>query len=549
MKDIIYVSGHKNPDADSICSAISYAYLKNHIDDGKTYVPIRLDNINDETKFILNYFNIEDPIFMETIRLKVSDLEYSDVPSLNPGVSIAKASKHFIDNNIDYISVADSNNRLCGMLTSSSLNKIYTDIWHDNILFESKTTIENIIETLEANTQYINKDVKYFKGKILISAMSESKMKEFTSKDDIVIVGDREDIIESLIDIGVSLIITTGGYKISDCLLYKVKEKGITVINVNGDSFSVSKSLLQSIPISYVMASDNLNVLSLDDLVKDVKGITLKTRHRAYPIVDEDNNVMGIISRYGLLSKGKKRLIQVDHNEYAQSIDGVEEAEIIEVIDHHRVADIQTSYPIFFRNEPVGSTSTIVASIYFEKGAKIPKSIAGLLMSGILSDTLLFKSPTCTKIDIDMCYKLAEIAGVSDISAYAYEMQKAATSLEGKNVCDIFNSDFKEFKFGKIKVGISQMNTLDIDSFNKIKDDMLEYMNNKLNSENYDIILLTLTDIIAEGSLFVAVGDTNIVEKSFNIKLEDGKAYVPGILSRKKQIVPAFSKHLEMDQF
>jgi manganese-dependent inorganic pyrophosphatase len=423
------------------------------------------------------------------------------------------------------------------------------DVWHENILLESKTTINNIIETLDAQVLYINPHQTYFPGKILIAAMSDEKIKQYAKEGDIVIIGDRDDIIKTLIEIGVSLIIMTGAATMSAELLDNAREKGITVISTNGDSFSVSRLLLQSIPISYVMAHDNLVSFMLDELVKDVKNVMIKTRHRAFPLVDETHHVMGMISRHGLLSKDRKQIIQVDHNEYAQSIDGIEEAEIIEVIDHHRVADIQTSYPIFFRNEPVGSTSTIVAEIFLEKNINMDKSIAGLLMSGILSDSLLFKSPTCTKLDIDICHILADIAGVRDIKDYAYEMQKAATRLDNKSVSDIFNADFKEFKIGKLKVGIAQMNTLDIKSFSGMKHEMLLFMNNKLANEKYDLLLLALTDIINEGSHFIAVGLTSVIETSFNVKLVDNEVYVSGILSRKKQIVPILSKYLMEDQF
>lgn len=548
MKDTVYVSGHRNPDADSICSAISYAAFKN-LTDKKNYIPIRLGEINPETKFILNYFKVDEPILMDSIKLRVSDLEYNKIASLTSNVSIKKAGDYLSDNNIDYISVVDNNDKLCGMLTISNLNRVYTDEFEDNILFNSKTPIENIVETLNATSQYINKDQKYFPGKVLIAAMSKDNIRKYASPGDIIIIGDREDVLEVLIEIGVSLIIMTGASKMNDHLLKEAKEKGITVISTDGDSLSVSRLLLLSIPISYVMATDNLISFLPDDLVIDIKYVMVKTRYRAFPIVDDSDHVHGIISRYNLLSKDKKKIIQVDHNEYAQSIDGIEEADIVEVIDHHRVTDIQTSYPIFFRNEPVGSTSTIVAKIYFERYIEMDKSIAGLLMSGILSDTLIFKSPTCTDIDVEICNKLAAIAGIKDIMAYAYEMQKAATKLEGKSVSEIFNSDFKEFKIGKLKVGIAQMNTLDIEGFASIKKRMLNYMDEKLNSEKYDILLLILTDLMRDGSLFVSVGMNDIVEKAFAIKFENDEVYVDGILSRKKQVVPVLSKYLTEDQF
>jgi manganese-dependent inorganic pyrophosphatase len=548
MKDIIYVSGHKNPDTDSICSAIGYAAFKNLTSSDKTYVPIRLGEINAETKFVLDYFKVEEPVMMDSIKLKVSDLDYNRVPSLTPNVSIAKAQKYLTSNSIDYITVTDESNVLCGILTSSNLNKIYTDVWNDNILFESKTSLKNIVETLNAEVLYVNENMHTFPGNILIAAMSDAMIKTYAKEGDIVIIGDRENNIETLINIGVSLIILTGSVKLSNELLDRAKDKRVTIISTSADSFTTSRLLLQSIPISYVMASNNLVTFYADDLVKDIKNVMIKTRHRSFPIVDDKNHVLGLVSRYALLSKDRKRLIQVEHNEYAQSIDGVEEAEIIEVIDHHRVADIQTSYPIFFRNEPVGSTSTIVSKIFVERGITINREIAGILMSGILSDTLIFKSPTCTEEDTKMCHLLADIAGIDNIEVFAYNMLKEATKLDKRSVADIFNSDFKEFKIGKLKVGIAQMNTLDITGFKKRKKEMIEYMQDVLKDGGYDLILLALTDIVSVGSLFVATGMTNVIESSFNATLIDNEVYVPGILSRKKQIVPILSKYLD-DEF
>lgn len=548
MKDTIYVSGHKNPDTDSICSAIAYAAFKN-VTSNKNYIPIRLGEINDETRYVLNYFNVEEPMFMDSIKLKVSDLEYSDVPSLTPNISIERAQNYLTDNNIDYISVVDDKNILCGMLTSSSFNKIYTDVWSDTILFDSKTSIDNIVETLQAEKLYINNTQSYFPGRIRVAAMSKDNIETYIDKGDIIITGDRNDVLELFVDKEVSLIILTGNSKLDDNTLEKVKHKGITVISTKYDSFTTSRLLLLSVPISYVMVKDNIVTFSTDELVKDIKYIMIKTRYRAFPIVDEENHVLGMVSRHGLLSKDKKQIIQVDHNEYAQAIDGIEEADIVEVIDHHRVADIQTSYPIFFRNEPVGSTSTIVAHMFFEQGIILKKEIAGLLLSGILSDTMMFKSPTSTQMDIDMCNQLAPIAGVKDIKKYALEMQKESTKLGNKTVAEIFNIDFKEFRIGNLKVGISQMNTLDIDGFANIKDKMLTYMNERLIKENYNVLLLILTNIIDEGSLFVATGETVIIEEAFNIDLINNEAYMPNILSRKKQVVPAISKYVTDEEF
>ena len=339
-------------------------------------------------------------------------------------------------------------------------------------------------------------------------------------------------------DIKVSLIIITGSHKLSAELIKKAKEKGVTVISTPHDSFTASRLIIQSIPVGYVMAKDNLISFSTDDLVEDIKDVMVETRFRSYPVTTPEGKVIGTISRYHLISNHKKMVIQVDHNERGQSVDGLDEADVLEIIDHHRVADIQTNHPIYFRNEPLGSSSTIVGKCFFENGIRPSKKAAGLLCGAIISDTLLFRSPTCTDQDKHICKKLAEIAGIESIEDFAKEMFKAGTSLQGKTVEEIFNQDFKPFTIGDTKIGVAQVNTMDIDGFMPLKDEMLSYMNSKLSNENFDMMLLLLTDILNEGSQILGVGNTAIIEDAFKVTLKDSTAFLPGVLSRKKQVIP-----------
>lgn len=537
MKNVVYITGHKNPDSDSICSAIAYAALKNKTGQIPC-VPVRLGNISRETQFVLDYFKIETPMFLETLKLKVSDLEIDTFDEVTKDMSLRQAWEILKKNKIKSIPVTDSKSSLIGMLSSANLTSSYMDEWDNCILGKSGTTLNNIVNTLSANIINQGSDTNNFPGKIIVAAMNPESMEKRISEGDIVIVGNRADAQEKILNLNISLLIVTGSHCLSDDLLAKAKENNITVISTPHDSFTTSRLIVQSIPVSYVMQHDDIITFSEDDLVEDVKVQMSETRFRSYPVLNSDGKVIGTISRYHLISNKKKKVIQMDHNERSQSVDGLEDAEILEIIDHHRVADIQTSSPIYYRCEPIGSTSTIVAKMYSEYGITPSKEIAGILCGAIISDTLLFKSPTCTPIDEAICRQLAETAGI-DLDKFAHEMFKAGTSLQGKTIEEIFNSDFKPFKIGDIKVGVGQVNTMDIEGFMPLKGEMLEYMDSKCSSESYDALMLLLTDIIKEGSQLIATGEkVEIAEKTFDVILEENTAYLPGVLSRKKQVVP-----------
>ena len=537
MKDIIYVTGHKNPDSDSICAAYAYAEFKNKIGETET-VACRLGNVNQETQFILDYFEAEAPKFLNTVKLKVEDLQFDNISPISPDISLKTAWTIMRDKNIKTLPVADENDHLLGVLSVANLTSCYMDIWDNRILSKSNTTLDNIVDTLSAKICYVNEDIKFFPGKIAVTAMQPDTMTEHIEEGDIAIVGDREEAQAALINLNVSLMIVTGGYAPSEKIINLAKEHGVTVIVTQHDSFTASRLIVQSIPVGYVMVKENIVSFTTDDLVDDIKGVMAETRFRSYPVLDENGRVVGTVSRYHLISNHKKKVIQVDHNERGQSVDGLEDAEVVEIIDHHRVADIQTNNPIYFRNEPVGSTSTIVAKCFFENGIRPSRKAAGLLCGAIISDTLLFRSPTCTPQDKYICKKLAEIAGIN-IEEFAKEMFKAGTSLKGKTVEQIFNTDFKPFTIEGTKVGISQVNTMDIEGFMPLKEEMLNYMDQKAKEAGLEMVMLLLTDILNEGSEILVTGaKPEIVEKAFNITLKDKGAFLPGVLSRKKQVVP-----------
>lgn len=537
MKDVIYVTGHKNPDSDSICAAFSYAEFKNKT--GKLpAIPVRLGNVSQETQYILDYFGVEAPQLLKTVKLKVEDLEFDKITPVSPEISLKTAWTIMRDKNIKTLPVADENDHLLGVLAISNLTSCYMDIWDNRILAKSNTSFENIVDTLSAKEIYVNTERKTFPGKIVVSAMKPESMKNHIEAGDIAIVGDREEVQDALLDLNISLLIITGSHTPTNKVIEKAKKSNISVITTPHDSFTASRLIVQSIPVGYVMIKDKLVTFSTDELVEDVKKVMIDTRYRSYPVISENGKVLGTVSRYHLISNYKKKIIQVDHNERSQSVDGLEEAEILEIIDHHRVADIQTTGPLYFRSEPIGSTSTIVGKCFFENGIRPSKQAAGLLCGAIISDTLLFRSPTCTPQDKSICLKLAEIAGIN-VEEFAKEMFKAGTSLKGKTVEQIFNQDFKPFGIEDTRVGIAQVNTMDIEGFMPLKDEMLAYMNTKAKEANLDMVLLLLTDILNEGSQILVAGDRpEIVEKAFNVKLEDSTAFLDGVLSRKKQVVP-----------
>lgn len=544
MKDIIYVSGHKNPDSDSICAAIGYAEFKNKTG-SLTAIPVRLGDINRETNFILNYFGAEAPKFIETVKLQVSDLKIDNIAPIAPEISLKMAWNIMKKNNVKTLPVTDENEQLIGVVSVSNLTSSYMDVWDNQILSKSNTNIENILESLSAKSIYIHGDNPKFPGKIIVSAMKPESVENVIEAGDIAICGDREDTQETIINNGASLLIITGNHPVNDNIIELAEKNGCSLIITPFDSFTASRLLTQSIPVGYVMAKENLVYFSEDDFVDDIKDIMLETRYRSYPVVDSENKVLGCVSRYHLISKNKKKLILVDHNERGQSVHGREDAEILEIIDHHRIADIQTGNPIYFRNETVGSTSTIVGSIFFENGIRPSKKAAGVLCAAIISDTLLFRSPTSTLVDKMVAKRLAEIAGIN-LEKFAKEMFKAGTALSDRTPEQLLNQDFKAFNINGIKIGVAQINTMDNEGFAPMKDKTIEIMENKVKNESFRLVAFLLTDILKEGSEMIVVGpDKDIIERAYNVTLKDNSVFLPGVLSRKKQVIPPITATIQ----
>lgn len=544
MDDTIYITGHKNPDSDSICSAIAYADYKNSTGDINA-IPVKLGDLNRETRFILDYFDVEEPIYLETLRLNVNDLDFDKIAPITSDISIGMALDLMKKNNLNSITVVDESDKISGIVTVSDIIGGYMDVWDNTILDKSNTPIDNIIDTLSGNPIYVSKSKNKFRGRLLVLSMEIDTMEKYIETDDIIICGDREDAQRFALEKDISLLIITGGAEVSDDIKEKAKERDISLINTPHDTFTTSRLIIQSIPVSYVMTRSGLVLFDLDDLVEVVKSKMSQTRYRSYPVVDLNNNSVGLISRYHLISSIKKKVILVDHNERRQSIDGLEDARIIEIIDHHRVADVFTGSPIYFRNEPVGSTATIIASIFFENGRRPSKKIAGILAAAIISDTLLFKSPTSTNTDKIILKRLEKIADL-DVDTFAMEMFKEGTSLIGKTPEELLKEDFKAFVINDETIGISQVYTMDPSSLDDMKGELLELMEKKRREEGYVSFILMLTDIFKEASEMIIVGEhKEEIGNALGKSTGKGSFYAKDVLSRKKQVVPPITTAIE----
>lgn len=541
MSDLVYVSGHRNPDTDSICSAIAYSYLLNATNKYNA-IPVRLGEINRETEYVLKRFGVEHPVLLKTVKQKVEDLNYDKVTVFSKDLTLKTAWFLLKQQNLKSAPILDEHGQLLGLLSTSNIIEGYMDQWDSEVLKKAKTPVENVIDTLEANVIYLNESLKVVEGDIHIAAMSGSEAKKRIHENDVVIVGgDRSDDLEELISVKPSLIVLTGSLTADENVVKKCEEQGISIISTPFNTYQTSQQIVQAIPVEYVMIKGDIKTFSTDDTLDYMKEVMSETRYRGYPVIDLNNRCVGSISRFALLKGLRKKVILVDHNERGQSIPGIEEADILEIVDHHRVADIQTVGPLMFREEPLGSTATIVTKMFDELDVEMPSHIAGLLLGAVVSDTLLFKSPTCTPVDTKIAKKLAKIAGV-DIQEFAMEMFKAGTSLVGKTVDEIFNQDFKKFSFDNLQVGVAQVNSMDIEGFLPYKKDMLDYMNKFAEDNNLEFTLLLLTDIInANSEIFVGGPRPELVEKAFNVQLTECQGTLVGVISRKKQVVPAIT--------
>lgn len=540
----VYVVGHKNPDTDSICSAIAYARLKNKLT-GKEYVARRAGRLNEETQYVLDYFGVEVPKLLSDLRVQVRDVEQRKANKLNGSVSIKTAWAQMKELNIKTLPIG-RNNRLEGLITVGDIARSYMDVYDSSILARSKTQYRNIASTIDGKIIVGNEHSYIRKGKVAIAASSRQLMSDFVDKDDLVILGDRIEAQQLAIDIDVSCMVVCGDARIPNEILDQAKEREIVVIASPHDTFTVARLINQSIPVRHFMTKDDLVTFSPKDYVDDVKEVMARKKYRDFPVVDEDGEFQGFISRRRLLNCRKKQVILVDHNEESQAVDGIEQADVLEIIDHHRLNSIQTIGPVVFRNQPVGCTATIIYQMYQEHGIPVDAVTAGLLCSAIISDTLLFRSPTCTPLDEHVATELAKIASI-DMETLAQAMFKAGSNLQGKSAEEICFLDFKQFTVNDTVFGVGQVNSMSAEELTEIKEQIISELDQIRKNHRLDMIFFMLTNIITESSELLCVGP-EAREKAISAFDLNGKSdalYLKGVVSRKKQLVPAIVEALQ----
>lgn len=538
-KDEVFVVGHKNPDSDSICSAIAYANLKN-INDNK-YIAKRAGSINKETQFILDYFGVEPPEPVSNVNIQVKDIAYRIVDGVSGDITMKRAFEIMQENDATTLPVV-SNNKIKGLITVGDIAEAYMLEKDDNYFYVAKTKVSHIIDTISGKLIWGSADEYVKNGRVIVGAAQVDILEKLVNENDIVIVSDRVEAQLAAINCGASILVVCLVNAISDVVLEFAKNKGCTVIITHVDTYNVARLIGQSIPISFFMIKDHIMTFYEDDDIDTLKTTMAQTRVRYFPVTDSYGNYKGLVSRRNYINARKKQLILVDHNERTQSVDGVENAEILEIIDHHRIANIETMGPVYFRNQPLGCTATIVYQMYKEANVIPKRHIAGLLCGAILSDTLAFKSPTCTPVDEAAAKELATLAGI-DMYEFAMEMFDAGSNLKDKTVDDILHQDFKKFDIGDTVVAIGQITSVNEKEIERIKADMKNYFKDFMEPD-CDMIMFVMTNILKEGSGVICKGHgaDGLVEKAFGVSLEDGYTYLDGVVSRKKQIVPSLVK-------
>ena len=540
----VFIIGHKNPDTDSICSAIAYADIKNRTTQGVRYIAKRAGQINEETEYVLKRFGVHAPGYMPNVGTQVEDMDIHEIPPFEKTMSMKSAFEFMKDNNIVTLPITDADRHLEGLVSISDIAQVYLDTADSYLLSSAKTQYKRIVETLQGTLLAGNEEDYFTEGSVLIAAVNPQLLDPDQNKKAMVILGDREEDQLETVKQEASCIIIGLNMPVSEKVLKLAKEKGTVVISSPLDTFTIARLINQSIPISYVMKTRNLVSFSTEDFTDDIQDIMVKKRHQAFPVIDPKGRCIGTISRRNFLDMHKKKVILVDHNEKGQAADNIEDAEILEIIDHHKLGSLETITPIYFRNKPVGSTATIMYDFYNDQKLEISPKMAGLLCSAIISDTLMFRSPTCTLKDKMAAGALALIAGI-DIPTHAKEMFRAGSDLAGKTPDQIFYQDYKKFiAEGDLVFGVGQISSMDDDDLKMIKEQLLPFL--KVESQKHSVgkVYFMLTNILEESTelLYYGDGSDELVRTAFHKKPQDGSFILPGVVSRKKQLIPAMMK-------
>ncbi len=537
-KKRVFVVGHKNPDTDSICSAICYANLKSKLCEDTDYIAMRAGHINEETQYVLERFGVQPPLYLKDVKTQVRDIEIRETEGVSQDISLKKAWNFMKDKNVATLPITEKN-KLTGLISISDIATSYMDVYDSKILATAKTKYKNILETLDAEMVVGNAEKFFDKGKVLVAAANPDLMENYIAEHDLVILGNRYESQLCAIEMKADCIIVCEGAAVSMTIKKMAEEKGCTVISTPHDTYTVARLINQSMPISHFMRRDHLITFQMDEFTDNIKETMAKKRHRDFPVLDKYGNYIGMISRRNLLNMSLKKLILVDHNEKSQAVDGVESAEILEIIDHHRIGSLETISPVFFRNQPLGCTATIIYQMYRENGVEISQTIASLLCAAIVSDTLMYRSPTCTEYDRQTAEELAKIAGIK-VEQFARAMFKAGSNLKSKEPEEIFFQDFKTFSINDVSFGVGQINAMTREELSDIKEKLKPYLEEATGKLNVNMVFFMLTDIISESTELLYVGGNaeELIENAFGIMPDEDSFRLEGVISRKKQLIP-----------
>ncbi|WP_346356261.1 putative manganese-dependent inorganic diphosphatase [Azotosporobacter soli] len=539
----IYVIGHRNPDTDSICSAIGYAHLKKEM--GEHAIPARAGKINAETKFVLEYFGLEKPELIQDLYPRVKEVMTEDVITIKPDDTLRELGSLMHRYSVKSVPVVDERKGVVGVVSVGDLAKRYFEEIEMQDLSQSGVDFSGLLRVLDgillAGAENLHHKIT---GRLRIAAGSNETIEKFVKPGDVTLVSDRPNAQMACLQCKVACMIITGGALVTEEVLVAARKQGTVIIRAEHDTYTCARYVNQSIPVSLVM-KNKVTAFKSTDLLSDVRTIMADTNFRVYPVV-ENGKMIGAIIRDKLIIQERTKIILVDHNERSQAVEGIEDAQIVEIIDHHRLGGLQTSDPIFIRHEPVGCTATIVSNMHWHRGIHIPPKIAGVLLSAIISDTVLFKSPTCTAKDRETAEKLADIAGLN-IKEYGMQLLKAGASVKGMSAADIVGNDAKEFQIGNYRMVIAQLSVMDASEVLDMKTDLQEAMKRVCTKEGYDMALLLITNILEEGTHLIHVGQpTELLVKAFGESCESGDCYLPGVMSRKKQVVPPLAEAVRL---
>ena len=546
----IFVIGHKNPDTDSICSAIAYADIKNRTSQKVKYVAKRAGQINEETEYVLNRFGMQPPGYLSNIGTQVKDMDIRMSPDADKSMSLKNAWDLMMEKSIVSLPIRDKEGQLEGLITIGDIAKTYMDTTDSYLLSRAKTQYKRIAETIEGIVVEGNEHGYFVKGKVLVGTANPQMLKTYIEEDDLIIMGDREEDHLEAIEQNVSCIIVGMGIEVTEKVIKLAHEKEIIIIMSPYDTFTIARLINQSIPVRYIMKTENLVTFNTEDFTDDIQNEMIKHRHRAFPVINKKGKCIGTITRRNFLDMHKKKVALVDHNEKDQAVDNIEKAEIVEIIDHHKLGSLETMTPISFRNQPVGCTATILYEMYGEQKLEISPTIAGLLCAAIISDTLMFRSPTCTLSDKMAAGALALIAGI-DIEKFAREMFKAGSNLKDKAPEEIFFQDYKKFiAEGDISFGVGQISSMDSDELAEIKERLIPFMVSECGRHGVTRVYFMLTNIIEESTelLYYGDGSEEMAKTAFHMDPVDGTFDLKGVVSRKKQLIPALMEAAQTGQ-